>query len=242
MATDTEWAMFFFIIASLVVGAIYFIKALQTPGRKVEEELFALNDEDTFNFDFKEAEAYIQLRSETDDNNVLRKGLMQRAIAAIDKVWILQKAKSSIDPKVAPPEVWAGYQNATKTMNDEIHDITTEAETLKMGWGKTIIGQAANILACTRKKQMKEVMVKNAEKRRRDEEKRLNQERKRLAREEEQTRIAKARKAEKAYQELMKSTSSVEAKSKSKKKNKHSAGAQAKKASKKKKALSKKND
>lgn len=98
-----------------------------------------------------EKEAYEELVAKGEENeDLLRKALLRRAMTDIRRVWELQEEKESLHKLtrsgVIPESMWNSYKDADHDMQLEIYDLQAEAETFKPGWSQTILKESAQLI------------------------------------------------------------------------------------------------
>lgn len=98
-----------------------------------------------------EKEAYEALITNGEENEeVLRKALLRRAMTDIKRVWELQEEKEALHKLTRsgaiPESMWNSYKDADHDMQLEIYDLQAEAETFKPGWSQLILKEAAQLV------------------------------------------------------------------------------------------------
>lgn len=98
-----------------------------------------------------EKEAYEALVAGGEENEeVLRKALLRRAMTDVKRVWQLQEEKESLHKLTRsgaiPESMWNSYKDADHDMQLEIYDLQAEAETFKPGWSQSILKEAAQLV------------------------------------------------------------------------------------------------
>lgn len=106
-----------------------------------------------------EKEAYEELITKGEENEeVLRKALLRRAMTDIKRVWELQEEKEALHKLTRsgaiPESMWNSYKDADHDMQLEIYDLQAEAETFKPGWSQGILKEAAQLVQRERELQM----------------------------------------------------------------------------------------
>ena len=98
-----------------------------------------------------EKEAYEALITKgEEDEEVLRKALLRRAMTDVRRVWELQEEKEALHKLTRsgaiPESMWNSYKDADHDMQLEIYDLQAEAETFKPGWSQLILKEAAQLV------------------------------------------------------------------------------------------------
>lgn len=106
-----------------------------------------------------EKEAYEELIAKGEENEeVLRKALLRRAMTDLKRVWELQEEKEALHKLTRsgaiPESMWNSYKDADHDMQLEIYDLQAEAETFKPGWSQSILKEAAQLVQRERELQM----------------------------------------------------------------------------------------
>lgn len=112
-----------------------------------------------------EKEAYEELIAKgEEDEEVLRKALLRRAMTDLKRVWELQEEKEALHKLTRsgaiPESMWNSYKDADHDMQLEIYDLQAEAETFKPGWSQSILKEAAQLVQRERELQMLRQQVK----------------------------------------------------------------------------------
>lgn len=98
-----------------------------------------------------EKDAYEELVAKGEENEeILRKALLRRAMTDVRRVWELQEEKEALHKLTRsgaiPEAMFNSYKDADHDMQLEIYDLQAEAETFKLGWGQAILKEAAQIV------------------------------------------------------------------------------------------------
>lgn len=98
-----------------------------------------------------EKEAYEALITNGEENEeVLRKALLRRAMTDVKRVWELQEEKEALHKLTRsgaiPESMLNSYKDADHDMQLEIFDLQAEAETFKPGWSQTILKESAQLV------------------------------------------------------------------------------------------------
>lgn len=98
-----------------------------------------------------EKDAYEALITKGEENEeVLRKALLRRAMTDVRRVWELQEEKEALHKLTRsgaiPESMWNSYKDADHDMQLEIYDLQAEAETFKPGWSQLILKEAAQLV------------------------------------------------------------------------------------------------
>lgn len=106
-----------------------------------------------------EKEAYEELVAKGEENEeVLRKALLRRAMTDLKRVWELQEEKEALHKLTRsgaiPESMWNSYKDADHDMQLEIYDLQAEAETFKPGWSQTILKESSQLVQRERELQM----------------------------------------------------------------------------------------
>lgn len=106
-----------------------------------------------------EKEAYEALITNGEENEeVLRKALLRRAMTDVKRVWELQEEKEALQKLTRsgaiPESMLNSYKDADHDMQLEIFDLQAEAETFKPGWSQTILKESAQLVQRERELQM----------------------------------------------------------------------------------------
>lgn len=106
-----------------------------------------------------EKEAYEALITNGEENEeVLRKALLRRAMTDVKRVWELQEEKEALQKLTRsgaiPESMLNSYKDADHDMQLEIFDLQAEAETFKPGWSETILKESAQLVQRERELKM----------------------------------------------------------------------------------------
>lgn len=98
-----------------------------------------------------EKDIYEELIAKGEENeDVLRKALLRRAMTDLKRVWELQEEKEALHKLTRsgaiPESMWNSYKDADHDMQLEIYDLQAEAETFKPGWSQLILKEAAQLV------------------------------------------------------------------------------------------------
>jgi len=121
-----------------------------------------------------EKDTYEALITKGEENEeVLRKALLRRAMTDVRRVWELQEEKEALHKLTRsgsiPESMWNSYKDADHDMQLEIYDLQAEAETFKPGWSQLILKEAAQLVQRERELQVlrdqinREAMVRAAD-------------------------------------------------------------------------------
>lgn len=106
-----------------------------------------------------EKDAYEALITKGEENEeVLRKALLRRAMTDVKRVWELQEEKEALHKLTRsgaiPESMWNSYKDADHDMQLEIYDLQAEAETFKPGWSQSILKESAQLVQRERELQV----------------------------------------------------------------------------------------
>ena len=98
-----------------------------------------------------EKDAYEELVAKGEENEeILRKALLRRAMTDVRRVWELQEEKEALHKLTRsgsiPESMLNSYKDADHDMQLEIYDLQAEAETFKPGWSQSILKEAAQLV------------------------------------------------------------------------------------------------
>lgn len=98
-----------------------------------------------------EKDAYEELVAKGEENEeILRKALLRRAMTDVRRVWELQEEKEALHKLTRsgsiPESMFNSYKDADHDMQLEIYDLQAEAETFKPGWSQLILKEAAQLV------------------------------------------------------------------------------------------------